>query len=204
MRSPRGVVDSAILDRGRRRHVACVVRDDDVHVVEAVRDRRGVPGRCSADPRLGVCDRVLVLDTRDTGREGARVVLARRQSDREAQVGAWVVHCRRRGRGVHEPGPGRGGRIGVGGSVDRAYVERVVSVGERGGRVRRRADRPGAAVDAALERRAGLVRVEVKVGVGLFDGVPGFEQVRVRHGAINRDADDDGCLARGVVGRRRL
>ena len=51
-------------------------------------------------------------------------------------------------------------RVDVACLVDRAHLEGVRAVGERSGRVRRRADRPGAAVDAALEGRAGLVRTE--------------------------------------------
>ena len=68
---------------------------------------------------------------------------------------------RRGRRGVSTTIVRRGRRaVDVARGVDRAHLERVRAVGQRGERERRRAGRERPGVDPALERRAGLGRAE--------------------------------------------
>ena len=74
---------------------------------------------------------------------------------------------------------GGGGRVDVAGGVGGADLEGVGAVGQARGRARRGAGGEGAAVDAALEGRAGVVGAEnAKVGVGSFveAGGPGVDR----------------------------
>ncbi len=95
------------------------------------------------------------------------------QVERRRRVGRGAggpVH-RRHGRvGVDGEAPGRGRGVGVAGGVDGAHLERVGPVAQLRRGEGRAAGRVGAAVDAALERRAGRVGRELERRRGIGGG----------------------------------
>src|SRR5439155_9287734 len=88
---------------------------------------------------------------------------------------------------VDRPGVGGWAAVRIAGDVSGADVEAVAAFGQRGGGVRVGAGAPAAAVDAALEARAGLARAEAEAGGGVVGRVGG--------------AGVQGCVGRGDVDR---
>ena len=145
--------------------VAAALADGDLHL----RDARARAVRVGA-AEAGCCA---------ARRPPGGVVLA--GGARERGSGAW----RRR---VDEPREGGWGAVGIASDVGRPHVEGVAAVGEARVVSRAGAGAPGAAVEAALEGRAALVRAEGEGGASRSGRVRrvGVDR-RLRRGAVDRE-----------------
>ena len=135
------------------------------------------------------------VDTRLARRELEGGARARRRAG-----GPGVDRRLRRVR-VHGERAARRRRIDVAGGVARSHVERVRTVGERRGRVRRDAGRERGGADAALERRPGVARErERRRRVARRPAGPGVDR-RLRCCRVDRER---ACRRRTVDVARRV